>query len=464
MKKHLILILALALVAGLTVGAYAEVQNVKVSGDLTVLALDRNLYVTSHKAETAMASIARVRVDADLTDNVVATVRLLNERYWGNTGQNLDGNADNDSIISLDLAYVTLKEFLYSPLTLTVGRQELHFGNDMIVGDPTTNNGANAASPFSTTIDKDLSMHKSFDAIRATLNYDPLVIDIVAAQINKLKSTATFNSSLGTYSVTPLLNQDNGQSLVGINANYTVSKMLDVEGYFWQRRIGQKIITTINKNDITNVVGGRFVAKPMDILTWQLEGAYQFGEALNTATNPTLDRRAFAIETAATLDLKHVKTIGKYVPTVTALYAYFSGNRGSGSGTKTATGWDPMYENQTFGAIANAEFNQTNSHILGGIVTMKPVNDITLKGEYYAFWWDKRFGDGAPAVSVATGEILTMTNKKFAGQEVDLTATYDYTEDVQFSILGGMLLPGSSFAKVNRNTAGEVIGSMKVTF
>ena len=40
----------------------------------------------------------------------------------------------------------------------------------------------------------------------------------------------------------------------------------------------------------------------------------------------------------------------------------------------------------------------------------------------------------------------------------------DYTEDVQFSLMGGMLFPGNAFDKSNRKLANEVIGSMKVTF
>jgi hypothetical protein len=475
MKKHLILVLALALVAGLTVGAYAEVQNVKVSGDLTVLGLSRQLFATSQKAENTFASIARIRVDADLTDNVIATVRLINERYWGQDVANVNttgsGNTGVDNTnVDIDLAYVTLKEFLYSPLTLTIGRQELHFGNDMIIGDAYTNNHASKSSTFFNTIDKDQSMRKSFDSIRATLNYDPLVVDVVAAQVRKTVASPASNEQPTTV-VANAYNVDNQETLVGINANYAVSKTTDVEGYFWQRRIGDK--PGVVKTDFTNVVGARVVTKPIDNLTFQLEGAYQFGEnTLNTNTftgavsalaHP-VERKAFAVETALTYDLKDCKKVGKYKPTITALYAFFSGDRGSSSGTKTNTGWDPMYENQKFGDIANALFNQTNAHILGGIITAKPVDDVTLKGEYYAFWWDKSFNNGQTVFAIATGEPVVMTDNKFAGQEIDLSATYDYTEDVQFGLLCGALFTGDSFAKQNRNTAGEVIGSMKVTF
>ena len=481
MSKRLIMILALALFVGIAFAAYAEVQNVKVSGDLTVLGIFRQLSPTSQRAENTMASITRVRVDADLTDKVMATVRLINERYWGKDTNGSTSDADHEGVagtsgdntnIDIDLAYATLKEFLYSPLTLTIGRQELHFGNDMIIGDAFTNNHASNASVFGQTIDPDLSMRKSFDAIRATLNYDPLVVDVVAAQIRKNARTQPNGSHLS-------LTSDDQETLMGVNANYAVSKVTDVEGYFWSKRVGRKEIEVGTaeesepgqKISTINTVGGRVVTRAIKNLTYQLEAAYQFGNAENPNDTEIMQKpRAWAAETALTYDMKDIKNVGKYKPTATLLYAFFSGGRTDwGREKKTYGGWDPMYENQKFGDIANDLFNQTNAHILGGILTMKPVDDIALKGEYYAYWWDKRFSNitnwGLWGVSNATGEFTAMTNKKFAGQEVDLSATYDYTEDVQFSLLGGLLFPGNSFDKTqNHNTAGELIGSMKVTF
>jgi hypothetical protein len=457
MSKRLILVLALTLlVAGFTAAAYAEVQNVKVSGDINVLGLVRDPWLTSRndQTESTIASIARVRVDADLTDNVSATIRLLNERYWGNETSE-PGSGGTNTEIDLDLAYVTLKEFLYSPLTLTIGRQELHFGNDMIIGDPDTNNNVSLASAFSGggtwPRDPDLSARKSFDAGRATLNYDPLVIDLVAATVNETT-----------------LNKDDKTELYGINLNYALNKKTTLEGYFWDRRIGSKAGSN-NKVDQTYVVGGRVVNTSIDNLTFQLEAAMQLGKVANPTNsggNPTQVRRAWAMETSLSYDLRNAKKIGKYKPTVTVLYNYFSGQRGSGD---KLTAWDPMYENQTAGSLANALFNQSNAHVLGGIATAKPVDDVTLKGEYYAYWWDKRFGNGSGAgigspTAVITGEALRMTNKKFVGQEIDATVTYDYTEDVQFGLMGGMFFPGDSFQDGNHGTASEVIGSMKVTF
>jgi hypothetical protein len=50
------------------------------------------------------------------------------------------------------------------------------------------------------------------------------------------------------------------------------------------------------------------------------------------------------------------------------------------------------------------------------------------------------------------------------GHEIDLTLAYDYTEDVQMSLMGAAFIPGAAFEGANDRTATQIIGSMKVTF
>jgi len=485
MGKRLIIILALVLVASFTCAAYAEVQNVKVSGDITAYGIIRNQFgfmkagartnssvggtgtdSANPKNEAALASVVRVRVDADLTDNVSATVRLLNERYWGGENNTITvgrsfGTGEtnsNNTTINLDLAYVTLREFLYSPLTMTVGRQELHFGNDMIVGAVNTNMLTNATSGFYGG-DEDLSARKSFDALRATLDYNPLVVDMLFAKITEDK-----------------INDNDDQNLMGVNAKYDFGrKNTTLEGYYWANYRGRKTnvgpFNGQSKADVVNVVGGLLKSMPIENLSASLEFAYQFGQLYDTTNLKKVSRKAFAAE--AGLNYRMPKM--KYTPSFTVLGAWFTGAKsptyaGSSVGTSTMdhpyTGWDPMFENQKYGDIVNSLLPQSNVRLVGGMASMKPMDDITLQGEYYAYWWDRKFPNGLATLSSGStrGYAYRMNNKRFAGQEIDLKATYDYTEDVQISLLGGVLLPGNSFDETNRAPASEVIGSMKVTF
>lgn len=450
MRKYLILLMTFTIVGGLACAAYAEVQNVKVGGDVTAMAIMRELKIdndeSSNDKTEAFASIARLKVDADLTDNVGITVRLLNERYWGSETENAASNSNNTEI-ALDLAYVTLKEFLYSPLTVSVGRQNLRFGNAMIVGDPDTNNQASSASAFGTSSrDPDLSNRKAFDAFRATLNYDPLVVDLIYSEVTE----------------NTLTTQDD-TNLYGVNANYKVSDKTLVEGYYFGKYTGRENTSETNTNvrepDRVDTVGAKIVTSPVEDLTCSLEAAYQFGKYIrHTGAQLAVSRRAWALEAGAQYLLKDMA----YTPTVAVGYAYFTGQKGSD--TKHCTAWDPMYEDQNYGDIANALFNQSNAHIFTMSGAMKPMDDVTLIASGYGFWWDKKYSEGIGTLTDARGGSSVTKHSKYAATELDLKAVYDYTEDVQFSLLTGILWPGGSFNGANDNTATEVIGSMKVTF
>jgi hypothetical protein len=382
---------------------------------------------------------------------------LLNERYWGSEQSNTDAGEDGATDIDLALAYVTLKEFLYSPLTLTIGRQEIHFGNDMIWGDPDDNGNVGSSSAFNAGAltdgrDADLSARKGFDAIRANFNYDPFILDIIAVKINE--GSPDNNDDTNVY---------------GFNAAWKVGKigkLMDtlLEAYFWDATILRAGATTagnVSKNDRVETIGARLVTSPVEQMIYQLESAWQVG-SLNpdNGADGNADLKAWALETALTFNWSK----SKYTPSLTGMFAYFSGDKGSLliDQDQASHGWIPLAENQTFGNIANALMPQSNVRLIGLIGTMKPAEDIMLKGEYYAYWWAKDWDN--ILIQTNRGNWLQMTDKKFAGQEIDITATYNYTEDVQFNLLGGILIPGSSFNETNDNIGSELIGSMKVTF
>ena len=124
--KFLRVLSVVALVALLATSAYAETQNVKVSGDLGVYAFFRDNYGGSQSltaspneniqangtAVTALGdregisrsnsnwfmSITELQVDADLTDNVSTCIRLVNQRDW-NAAKEHGYNTDRKSVV-----------------------------------------------------------------------------------------------------------------------------------------------------------------------------------------------------------------------------------------------------------------------------------------------------------------------------------------------------------------------------
>ena len=494
MTKRLILI-ALAILVGISSYAYAEVQNIKVSGDIAVQGISREAftlrdakytptfgalwvdpnvagvplqYETADATDDYILSTVRVRLDADLTDNVAAVVRLLNERIWGQE----DTNADN-SEVNVDLAYITLKEFLYSPLTLNVGRQNLRFGNALIVGDPDTNVTYLGANPAA-TIDiaaRDLSARKAFDAIRATLDYSPLVVDLVFAKIDEND-----------------IAQNDDVDLYGVNACYDFGVMNTIGELYYFEKKNDSEKSLVNKEDIVRTVGIRAQSEPIENLTLNAEVAHQFGKfsgdqvlhlndvrTLGAAVgyggrdqNLCVDRNAWAVQVGADYLFADLQ----YTPGVSVWYTYLSGDEDEVPGTATGdyTGWDPMFEDQGGGTIYNAIMAASNCHMINLNGSLKPMDDLTAVLGWTHIRLAKDYRDQRRVIltGILGYPYNTMTEESHIGDEIDLVLTYDYTEDVQFGLNAGMFVPGSAFSDLdlaaNNRNASQVIGSMKVTF
>ncbi|MCM8831253.1 MAG: alginate export family protein, partial [Candidatus Omnitrophica bacterium] len=349
--------------------AYAAVENIKVSGDITAHAITRDFSLGSKAiadAESFLLSQVRLRLDADLTENVSAVVRLINERLW-------DSETAANSDIDLDLGYVEMKEFLYQPLTIVIGRQPLRYGNGLIIGDPDTNQDVATAL---TGVADDLSLRKSFDAIKAILDFSPWVLDLVYAKINEG----------GT-------NVNDDVNLFGGNLAYSWNSFGGItEVYFWvfdNNRLASYGLATTQHPEAqttTYVVGGRMQFNPIERLTLGLEGAYQFGDVnvdvLSDGTTGASEYQhlsAFAAQAMA-----EYRFATNYNPVLGLIYAYFSGDDDTTDDNHNA--WDPVAENQTAGEIINILFPNSNAHVIKLYGSMMPREDITLG---LAYIWTK---------------------------------------------------------------------------
>jgi hypothetical protein len=505
MSKRLIAVLVAILAVSFAIPAFAAVQNVKVSGDLLTRGISRTNFglekgrdnTSSIPTEQSNAdkenrsyfdAIARIRVDADLTEGVGVTMRTITERKWGRAGEDL--TQDNEATkLDLDLAYVTLKDVLNvidkgidTPVALTIGRQELRYGNAFIIGSPTP--GYNFVNNTAATIkiDGDLSLKKSFDAIKAVVDLKPLVVDLVYSKINE-----------GT--VTRYTQDRNDTDLFGINANYTRIADTLLEGYWWLRLRDKGALTNSTryyaKKERTYVLGGRGVYTGLKInespLIIGAELAWQFGNMrADAALNPDISnvygydanknykRSALGLQTNVSYTFDKIK----YTPGLTVAYTYLSGAKGQGvdGGLEPYGAWDPMFEDQGVGQIANAIFAQSNCHSWKLSGNMKPTADTVLSADWIITRLAKNFHEGqvVTASGLTGGDTFIMSGKKDFYQEIDANLAYNYTEDVQFNLGGGVLIPGGSFAENNGNgaagnnikynPASQVIGSMKVTF
>lgn len=472
MSKKLTLIFALAMLVGFVLPAFAEVQNVKVSGDITIYGIYRDEYDLDDRADSDAsddhsfyASITRLRVDADLTDNVQATVRLYNERDWDQE----DAYAD-ETQINLDLAYLTLKEMLYSPLTLVLGRQNLRFGNALIVGDPDTNARiVTDENGLGDTMAEDLSARKAFDALRATLDYAPWTIDLILAKIDETEQA---------YSATSGEDED----LYGVNVGYKFgSYNAEAEAYFFAKDSDTEIsslssgttgISITQGGDIYNF-GLRGSVEPIKGLNLSGEIALQRGDAQESG-GTSRDQKAWALD----LDGSYTWDV-EYAPSLGIGYSFRSGEEAGNSGDYEA--WNPMYEDQTNGIVADYIFSgvnggvNSNASIIKVYGSIKPTKDITLAAKYYNYRLDEKLvSSDNTSVSYPSANLgsryYVMKAKEDLGDEIDLIATYNYTEDVTFGLSAGWFFPGNALegesggVKRNDDDALSIVGSVKVVF
>ena len=443
------LIVALLAASFMFVGmSFAAVENIKVSGDMNLENINRDFSLGAGSNEDShqfLISQIRLRFDADLTEGVSAAVRLISERTWG---EDNSVTSDSSDAIELDLGYIELKEFLYQPLTLIVGRQNLRYGSGLIVGDPDTNQGINTADNDSglPTIATDLSLRKSFDAARAILDFAPWTLDFVFAQVDE---NATNDKHLD-------------EVLAGMNAAYDWSSYNGLtELYFFAANNTPRSTKENNDKDHVYVVGARTQFDPTDKITLGAEGAYQFGDRrVSSSDNDHI--RAWAGKANA-----EYRFLNKYNVKIGTDYTYLQGD--STTRGERHSGWNPMWEDETPAEIINVLMENSNAHYIRITGSMMPREDVTLGMVYCHAMLDKTLNSTSYSpltnLGVSSGYNYTVkTDEKQFGDEVDLYGVYDYTEDVQIKLVGAFFIPGDVFAKDNDNTAYSVRAGLSVDF
>ena len=101
-------------------------------------------------------------------------------------------------------------------------------------------------------------------------------------------------------------------------------------------------------------------------------------------------------------------------------------------------------------SAADASF--TNQHQVIFLGSIEPIESLTLKANYNLFWNQKKY------------DVSVDKSKGFIGQEIDLQANWDYTEDVSFGLLAGWFFPGEVYYDNMDDVATDVVGSVTVSF
>ncbi len=166
MRSRIAKILVAVLIAGMTIPAFAAVQNIMVGGDMDVKGLYRKSFDFDGDSDSFTFTYmgTRVWVKAELADNVTAMVRLINERDFGN-----DYLREITGSVILDIAYVKVADIMTAGLDLTVGRQEIQLGDGLVLGS--RYRAIDYIGADIGTAALDYGQQKAFDAIRADYSF-----------------------------------------------------------------------------------------------------------------------------------------------------------------------------------------------------------------------------------------------------------------------------------------------------
>lgn len=437
MSRFKKLLVAIAVVA-MAVPAFSAVENVKVGGDMDVEMIYRNnIGFIEDMSESFTYMGTRVYVQASLTDNVEAMVRLINERDFGN-----DYLRDIEGSVLLDLAYIKVADLFTPGLTLTLGRQELQLGDGLVVGSRYRALDYLAVDLGSTAA-TDYGKQKAFDTIR--LDYAFPTVD-VSATFFKAKILETYAlEDLGD-----LLGVDinvDDVDLYGLGVTYSQDRF-SIEPYLVYVRMPDELdlYTAAIKADVTAMEG----------LQINAELAKQFGD-----TGDLLGDGDFE-GWAGMLGLEY-KMNTNMEPTISAAYHYFSGDAGD-----VEEMWMPVFPSDIAsrvgkvayptifaageGVYANAGLiaaaSGLHSFKLGG--SIKPAENIKLGLD----WFHLRAVDTISGID----EVL--------GNELDFSMNYQYTEDLSFGLDAGILLAGDMVddAGLDDENPWQVIVSTKLAF
>lgn len=458
--KHLRILGVFALALAFSATAFAETQTVKVSGSLDAKWIYKSDFDLRENNETAVTggtvpgagagltsgvvnsndgadwfmSTAQVEIAADLTDNVSVVINLFNQRDWNsNIYDSTTSTLNNEFDLGVDLAYVTLKEAFYAPLTLTLGRQDIEFGRGLVLGN------WNIQDPQASIVADEFSAVTSYDAARATLDFEPWTLDFVY-----------INLAQGDH------NDEDDRSFWFTNVNYQFSEYnAEWEGYFgldWDKATADNTATlgavsgsVDPRSNETYMVGTRGQFDPVTNMTLGAEFAYQWGNSASaTRGTQVADREAYMFDIFG----EYRWSDHAYKPFVGLEYFITTGD--DATSANTFEGWNGLFRSPTYGAIhdylgtyyttalAGDTASSTNLHTIFVSAGFAPMEDLKIDAKYYWFWADEDILNSTPVgLPTNVGDEL--------GSEIDVNVTYDYTEDVTFSLGLAWFMPGAVY-------------------
>jgi hypothetical protein len=308
--------------------------------------------------------------------------------------------AEGDDTFDLTQAYLELGDGKASPWMLKIGRQSLAFGDERLVG------------PLEW-----LNFARRFDAVK--LGYSAGNLKLTAFVSS---SVVTRREGINRSDVFDGNDTSRGQMFAGLYASHDAPKFGAVDGYVFTLNQSQTNAGNLEAGVLTGngaagsdfvTIGTRLKGDPKRLGGWdvELETAAQFGRAGGD------ELRAFAFHGGAGYNLE-----APLKPRLFAEYNYATGDGQPGDG-KSGTFQNLFPTNHKFYGYMDL-FAWQNIHNPQVSLRVSPSSTVNVQLDYHAFWLADTADLWYRANGVTGVRAKSPAADSFAGQEVDLTATW----------------------------------------
>jgi hypothetical protein len=326
--------------------------------------------------------------------------------------------AEGDDIFDLRQAYIALGDVKKFPLLLTIGRQAISYGDSRLVADSRWGN-----------------FGRTFDAVRLRLEEPNFWVESFAMRPVQIKRHE-FDDS------------DAADNFFGIYASTTAIPFQTTDAYVYYRdkSDNQPHLDPTNRDDPQGTwngpvarfatIGTRVKSKPNSLNGWDYtaEAAFETGEVFESdLSSPQFDLCAFAAHISGGYTAKDVT----WKPRFGLEYDFASGDSDPNDGDSESFQNLFPSNHEKYGFMD--EFSWRNIHDLRAQINIKPAKKLDLEFDYHAFWladthdfWYRSNGISTLRTRTPDGrDVRTIGASNFAGQEIDLTATYEVTKNMK---------------------------------
>jgi hypothetical protein len=334
--------------------------------------------------------------------------------------------------VTVDSANIVLREVADTPLTLTLGRQDIILGDGWLVFDGTPADGSRTSF---------------LDAARATYVFKEANTTADAIYINQ--------NAKGNALVKPLLNfnqnvtEQNEQGFILWVTNRSLPKT-EVNGYYMYK--AAQAVASNGDDEHIHTFGARVAGDISDHWKYRAEGATQFG------TRNDKVQRAFGFNSRLTYLTKD-----SVDDQLRVSFEYLSGDDPSTHGTNEA--WDPLWGrwpqwSDLYGYIMASTREQrvyeaTDLYRLSFGWGCKPTDKLELLADYHLLFAPENTKAGTAGFS---------DGGAFRGELLALVARYQFTPHLRGHLLAEFFWPGNFYASPRTSMATMLRGEIFFTW